>query len=60
MFLATDEPLVAQHKEPGVTLVPAEPVGNSSFAIFSVHAVVLQDAIVPGSGVRHVLVEDLQ
>lgn len=58
MFLVTDEPLGAQHKGHVVTLVPAELVGNSSCAISSVHAVALPDAIVPGSGVRHVLVVD--
>jgi hypothetical protein len=55
---ARDEPLEAQHKGPDVTLVTAELVESSSFAISSVHAVALPDAIVLGSGVHHGLVGD--
>lgn len=60
MVLARDEPLEEQHIEFDVTLVSAELVEHLSFAISFVHAVVLQDAIVPGSALPHVLVEDLR
>lgn len=58
--LTRDELPEEQHTAHGASLVPADPVGNSEFAVAFVCGIAVQDAIVPGSAVRHVPVEDLR